>query len=228
MTNSSLIRNQPSHRLYTLTLELVGDVANPTSVILRATRTPEAKKLGVRFDKSKGDNVFDLSAKLGNINGQYSWGGIQFQKSAKKFSIHHLPCGARLLYADLAMMGHDIHQKGYEGINHNVSFKLDHHIGLVDYIHPLTNETYFKLGSKLPAVKEVGFVARCTTMSLHFTQRSIILCFDGTSNHFSNRVSQVYLKYAARADLNDDSRPSFVHIFNYHRFNILNSVLLVI
>ncbi|KAF8593392.1 hypothetical protein BDV93DRAFT_585819 [Ceratobasidium sp. AG-I] len=174
MPTSSLIRNIPSHVLYTLELKSVGHNTEPNirpRVILKATLTEMAKKLGVRFDESEENNLFDLSNKLGNINGQYSWGGIHFQKSAKNLDIVPLPCGARLLQADL---------QGIDGRSNNkMPFSLDEYIGLVGYSHPLMNETYYKLGLKLPAIKEASIM------------RTLVLCFDGTSNHFSNRNTNV-------------------------------------
>ncbi|KAF8595456.1 hypothetical protein BDV93DRAFT_548795 [Ceratobasidium sp. AG-I] len=174
MPTSSLIRNIPSHVLYTLELKLVGQNTEPNirpRVILKATLTEMANKLGVRFDESEENNLFDLSNKLGNINGQYSWGGINFQKTAKNLDIVPLPCGARLLQADLQSMGGQS--------NNKMPFNLDEYIGLVGYSHPLMNETYYKLGLKLPAIKEASVM------------RTLVLCFDGTSNHFSNRNTNV-------------------------------------
>ncbi|KAF8595457.1 hypothetical protein BDV93DRAFT_548796 [Ceratobasidium sp. AG-I] len=172
MPSSAQIRKIPSHRLYKL--DLINDNPHPDQatflpyrVLLKATLTDEAKALGVRFDKIQEDNVFDLSAGMGNDNGQYSWGGIQFQRCARNICLEELESKQRFLRADLC---------GMDGRwNEKMPFNLDKNLGLVDYFHPLKNETYFKLGLKPEPIKE----------------RSLVLCFDGTSNHFSDQNTNV-------------------------------------
>ncbi|KAF8594721.1 hypothetical protein BDV93DRAFT_611738 [Ceratobasidium sp. AG-I] len=171
MPNSAQIRKIPNHFLYQLTLEYGGPKDEPTqlpySVVLRATLTDEARNLGVQLDESQENDVFDLSAGMGNDNGQYSWGGIQFQRGAKNIRLEKQTSEERFLRADLQdMLGH---------FNKDMPFNLDEHIGLIDYFHPLKNETYFRLGLKPKPVKE----------------RSLVLCFDGTSNHFSHQNTNV-------------------------------------
>ena len=152
MPNSAQIRKIPNHFLYQLELEYDGPKAEPTllphNVLIRATLTDEAKRLGVRFDQTQEDDIFDLSAGIGHNNGHYSWGGIHFQRGAKNICLEVHSSKQRLLRADLSdSMGN---------FNENMPFNLDEHIGLVDYFHPLKNETYFRLGLKLKPIKEVS------------------------------------------------------------------------
>ncbi|KAF8598007.1 hypothetical protein BDV93DRAFT_512826 [Ceratobasidium sp. AG-I] len=171
MPNPAQIRKIPNRFLYRLKLEYDGPKNEPTplpySVLLRASLTDEAKSRGVRLDKSREDDVFDLSAGMGTNNGQYSWGGIQFQRAAKNIRLEEDEIKQRLLRADL------LDTTGR--FNENMPFNLDKYIGLVDYFHPLKNETYFKLGLKLKPIQE----------------RSLVLCFDGTANHFSHQNTNV-------------------------------------
>ncbi|KAF8595477.1 hypothetical protein BDV93DRAFT_528641 [Ceratobasidium sp. AG-I] len=175
MPNSAQIRKIPNHFLYDLKLEYDGPENEttllPYTVVIRATLTAEARARGVRMDESREDDTFELSAELGTNNGQYSWGGSQLQRTAKNMHLVEEiqdKLKLRLLRADLStnIIG---------DFNENMPFDLDKHIGLVDYLHPLKNETYFKLGLKPEPIKE----------------RSLVLCFDGTSNHFSHQNTNV-------------------------------------
>lgn len=152
MPNSAQIRKIPNHLLFRLDLTYDGATIEPSSppqiLLLKATLTGYAERLGVRLDTSQEDDIFDLSAGMGNDNGQYSWGGIQFQRGARRVHLETLASNERFLRADLLDM-----QNHY---NKNMPFNLDEHIGLVDYFHPLENETYFKLGLKQKAIKEVS------------------------------------------------------------------------
>ncbi|CAE7144134.1 unnamed protein product [Rhizoctonia solani] len=159
----STIRELPNHKLYKLKL-----VHTEKSVIVVAVLTQKAVTLGVRFDNDRKDYRFNLSEYLGNDDGKWCR-GTNFNLTAKGIYLDLSDRENRCLVANLEI------EPGSETPN-RVKYNLDEALGLVDYFHPVARETYFRLG-----VKEVRGSPR----------RTLVLCFDGTSNHFNRQNTNV-------------------------------------
>jgi hypothetical protein len=112
------LRDTPNSELFNLRLL----DAHPTlqgPVILKATLTEEARNRNLRFGKDNGDDTYNLSAVLGNENGEFKWGASGFEKSARNIQVH-----GRALVSDLR-------RYEYSKWNSEQHFNLDQHIGLV-------------------------------------------------------------------------------------------------
>ncbi|KAG8776749.1 hypothetical protein FRC12_000709 [Ceratobasidium sp. 428] len=155
----------PNHRLYDL--DLVSVSPTHENFILRATLTAEGVERNLRFDEDIGDNTFDLSAVIGNDNGTLKWGSSGFYQSARNIHIDCTKKTERRLVMDLQnALGSFVPQQ---------SINLDEYFDLIEYLHPYQKETYHRLGMKTRTAPV----------------RSLVLCFDGTSNHFSNKNTNV-------------------------------------
>ncbi|EUC60432.1 CVNH domain protein [Rhizoctonia solani AG-3 Rhs1AP] len=157
----SEVRELPNHELYKLKLAHVG---SPTIIV--AVLTQKALDLGVRFDNDRKDYQFNLSDFLGVENG--NWGrGADFDSYAKNIKLDLSDRENRYLIADL---------KDSDGqYRTGKKYNLDDNLGLVDYFHSRERMTYFRLGAK----------------SRGSSKRTLVLCFDGTSNHFSSQNTNV-------------------------------------
>ncbi|KAF8604729.1 hypothetical protein BDV93DRAFT_543751, partial [Ceratobasidium sp. AG-I] len=131
--------------------------------ILKATLA--RKGLSINPSMDPGDETFNLSAVLGNKDGELEWGSEGFEQSTRSVEVK-VPGTRRVLCAEL--------QDKTGGFKAR-EFDLDEKFELVEYVHPLKKEQYYRLGMKQPPPP----------------QRTLILCFDGTSNHFSNRNTNV-------------------------------------
>ncbi|CAE6511368.1 unnamed protein product [Rhizoctonia solani] len=157
----SEVRGLPNHELYKLKLAHVG---SPTIII--AVLTQKALDLGVRFDNDRKDYQFNLSAFLGVEKGNWDR-GTDFDISAQNIKLDLSDRENRCLVADLR----DSDGQYRIGKKYN----LDDSLGLVDYFHSRERMTYFRLGVK----------------SRGSSRRTLVLCFDGTSNHFSTQNTNV-------------------------------------
>ncbi|CAE6533239.1 unnamed protein product [Rhizoctonia solani] len=157
----SEVRELPNHELYKLKLAHVG---SPTIIV--AVLTQKALDLGVRFDNDRKDYQFNLSDFLGVENG--NWGrGADFDSYVKNIKLDLSDRENRYLIADL---------KDSDGqYRTGKKYNLDDNLGLVDYFHSRERMTYFRLGAK----------------SRGSSKRTLVLCFDGTSNHFSSQNTNV-------------------------------------
>ncbi|KAG8726978.1 hypothetical protein FRC11_014111, partial [Ceratobasidium sp. 423] len=158
----SAIRELPNCELYQLKLVRV---ESPVTIV--AVLTQKALDLGVRFDDDRKDYRFNLSEFLGNDDGKWTTQGANFETSARSISLDLTDRKNRCLVADLRNADKDY--------NTGVKYNLDKNLGLVDYFHSKERETYFRLGAKIP----------------NMSARTLVLCFDGTSNHFSNQNTNV-------------------------------------
>ncbi|CAE6463378.1 unnamed protein product [Rhizoctonia solani] len=159
----SKIKGLPNHELFKLKL-----VRTENPVTLVAVLTQRAVNLGVRFDNHRKDYRFNLSEFLGNDDGDWS-NGSHFEATANNIELDLSDRENRCLVADLLV----VQDNGRS--NKGMKYNLDKVIGLVDYDHPVEKETYFRLGVK----------------NQDSLSRTLVLCFDGTSNHFSNRNTNV-------------------------------------
>ncbi|CAE6441944.1 unnamed protein product [Rhizoctonia solani] len=167
----SAIRELPNCELYQLKLVRV---ESPITIV--AVLTQKALDIGVRFDNDRKDYPFNLSEFLGNDDGKWTTQGANFETVggaghletlARNISLDLTDRKNRCLVADLRNADKDY--------NIGVKYNLDKNPGLVDYIHPNERETYFRLGANVP----------------NTSARTLVLCFDGTSNHFSNQNTNV-------------------------------------
>ncbi|QRV98490.1 choline transport protein [Ceratobasidium sp. AG-Ba] len=163
MLRASTCLNIPNHRLYDL--RLPENFTATDGFILTAKLTQEGRARNIRFYDDVGDGTFDLSAVLGNENGILKWGSSGFHQSARNMKIETRG-DHRWLVADL---------QNPLGTFSEHLINLDEYLDLVEYVHPYEKETYYRLGAKARAPPA----------------RSLVLCFDGTSNHFSNTNTNV-------------------------------------
>ncbi|KAG9094547.1 hypothetical protein FRC06_010707 [Ceratobasidium sp. 370] len=116
---------------------------------------------------SESDSRFNLSSMLGNENGSFWWGRSGFQASGRNFELKiDGPTGSYVLSGELLNLRGE-----YVPATINIDDKLE----LMDYIHHESWETFYRLQER----------------SSEPTQRTIVLCFDGTSNHFSEKNTNV-------------------------------------
>ncbi|QRW26127.1 hypothetical protein RhiXN_11204 [Rhizoctonia solani] len=160
-----LLDSPQSWKLYSL--ELVERKELTDAVILRAIATPE--NTDCVFDYPE-DAEYNLSECVGfnAASKKLEWGGSEFQLAAgvKEVTIDEL-CHERHLFVTFEE-GATFEKETTLALN------LDDHLGPVEYYHEQDGEFRNKLG-KTPEK----------------SKRSIILCFDGTSNHFSNQNTNV-------------------------------------
>ncbi|KAG8731123.1 hypothetical protein FRC12_019880 [Ceratobasidium sp. 428] len=104
---------------------------------------------------------------LGNDNGSFWWGRSGFQESGRDFKL------------ELGGTSHSYILSGelrnLRGEYVSASINIDDKLELVDYTHESSWETFYRLQERDTGVK----------------QRTIVLCFDGTSNHFSAQNTNV-------------------------------------
>ncbi|CAE7205429.1 unnamed protein product [Rhizoctonia solani] len=141
-------------------------LAHTSPTILVAVLTQKALDLGVRFDNDRKDYQFNLSAFLSVDNGNWDRGS-DFDALARNIRLDLSDRENRCLVADLKD-----NDKEYQK---DKKYNLDEEFGLVDYLHSRERMTYFRLGPK-------------TRVS---SKRTLVLCFDGTSNHFSDENTNV-------------------------------------
>lgn len=151
-------------------LELVPRLDLNAPVYVQATPNPNIP--GYQFDKEE-DSKFNLSLVLGNDNGSFAWGRAVFEAGAKNLEIEirdregpndtWIP--ERILVAEL---------QDATGAFKQAEINLDQHLDIVEYVDPTSREVLRKLGEKPP-----------------LSRRSLVLCFDGTSNHFSKYNTNV-------------------------------------
>ncbi|QRW23944.1 hypothetical protein RhiXN_10268 [Rhizoctonia solani] len=135
----------------------------PAIVVAALTQT--AINLGVRFDFTRADYQFNISNILGIENGAWTE-GTDFDTSIDNISVS----------LDLSDRENRCLVATIPGSpDKPLRYNLDEVLWLVDYYHPQARETYFRLGLKPKSTPK----------------RSLVLCFDGTSNQFSNRNTNV-------------------------------------
>ncbi|ELU42251.1 hypothetical protein AG1IA_03720 [Rhizoctonia solani AG-1 IA] len=135
----------------------------PAIVVAALTQT--AINLGVRFDFTRADYQFNISNILGIENGAWTE-GTDFDTSIDNISVS-LDLSDRENRCLVATIPGSLDKP--------LRYNLDEVLWLVDYYHPQARETYFRLGLKPKSTPK----------------RSLVLCFDGTSNQFSNRNTNV-------------------------------------
>ncbi|CAE6519214.1 unnamed protein product [Rhizoctonia solani] len=113
------------------------------------------------------DPQLNLSAIIGNDDGSFRWGRSGFEKTGRDFKLIEDPAtGACILAGQLTNL---------TGEYKDASINLDERLKVEEYVDIGTNETYHRLVCKDYPVPE----------------RTLVLCFDGTSNHFSDKNTNV-------------------------------------
>lgn len=110
------------------------------------------------------DLQFNLTGMLGNDDGKFAWGRAAFEQTGRNFRIEKEADGYKFKGELLNLLGE------YVAAEINLNDKLH----VVDYVEQGTGELYGRL------------VERPKTSG-----RSLVLCFDGTSNHFSDMNTNV-------------------------------------
>ncbi|KAG9105110.1 hypothetical protein FRC07_009610, partial [Ceratobasidium sp. 392] len=145
-------------------LELVEPSSPGEPYRVKATLTPKSL---YRFG-SENDSLFNISSMLGNDNGAFWWGrpGFEAGAPADKFKLELDSCNrSYVLSGELP---------NHRGELVQASINIDDRLELDEYIHEQSGETFYRLQEQN-----------------HRARRTIILCFDGTSNHFSKRNTNV-------------------------------------
>ncbi|KAG8738372.1 hypothetical protein FRC10_006948 [Ceratobasidium sp. 414] len=164
-------RKQPPHYAnwvrierddYDLELVIPSSPSEPYKI--RAKLTPRST---YRFG-SESDSIFNLSSMLGNEDGLFWWGRSGFQASGRNFKLDctATTTGSYILSGEL---------RNLRGEYVPASINIDDKLELVDHTHDESWETFYRLQERGPGP----------------TQRTIVLCFDGTSNHFSEKNTNV-------------------------------------
>jgi hypothetical protein len=180
------VKDTPSHELYTLEFRFEQDKFSGTETrpIVRAFLTDKAKSLGVRF--TTGGGGFDIAKALGH-DGKGNWiEGKNFHVGAKNFDIIIVGT-TRFLIADLPLSTKP------ETWKEKVPYNLDDLLGLSSFWHARHKERYYKLGFREARVSCTACHPMIGLTGL--LQRTLVLCFDGTSNHFSNTVCLLPIIY---------------------------------
>ncbi|CAE6498953.1 unnamed protein product [Rhizoctonia solani] len=153
-----------SYEKYSLRLEVSSD----DNVFIIAD--PDESS-GYVFDDQE-DARFSLSAHIGVVDKSLVWGLSGFQTSSSEFRIwNHTRTRERYLQVTLNASESNPKEEREERFRR---LNLDDYLDIVEYYHADSVEFRHKLGLK-PVSPE----------------RSIILCFDGTSNQFSNQNTNV-------------------------------------
>ncbi|CAE6526394.1 unnamed protein product [Rhizoctonia solani] len=154
----------PNHELFLL--DIVDRPSNSADIIVRATPLPGK----CVFDDLKYAD-FNLSKCVGvNQSNKLEWGLSGLQAIAKNPRIECYGDGPeRYLVVDVPVV-----TKTGETSGQTRSLNLDKYLGLIEFYDDDAGEIRTKL-----------------TRKREISKRSIILCFDGTSNHFSNRNTNV-------------------------------------
>ncbi|CAE6377862.1 unnamed protein product [Rhizoctonia solani] len=113
------------------------------------------------------DPQFNLSAMIGNDNASFKWGRSAFERTGCDFKLIDEPGTCACILAGKLV--------DLNGEYRDAFINLDERLKVEEYIDAGTNETYHRLtGKEYPT-----------------PERTLILCFDGTSNHFSNMNTNV-------------------------------------
>ncbi|KAG9121563.1 hypothetical protein FRC07_002425 [Ceratobasidium sp. 392] len=149
---------------YDYNLELVKPSSQGEPYRVKATLTQNSL---YRFG-SEDDSLFNISSMLGNNNGAFWWGrpGFEAGAPADKFKLEEGGTN-RSYFLSGELPNH-------RGELIEASINLDDRLKLDEYIHEKSGETFYRLQEQ----------DRCA-------RRTIILCFDGTSNQFSKRNTNV-------------------------------------
>ncbi|CAE6415671.1 unnamed protein product [Rhizoctonia solani] len=113
------------------------------------------------------DPQLNLSAVIGNDNGTFKWGRYGFEKTGRDFKLMEDPeTGALMLAGQLTNL---------TGEYKDATINLDERLKVEQYADISTGLSYHRLVCKEHPVPE----------------RTLVLCFDGTSNHFSDKNTNV-------------------------------------
>ncbi|KAF8598514.1 hypothetical protein BDV93DRAFT_547351 [Ceratobasidium sp. AG-I] len=143
-------------------LELVAPSTSGAPYIVQAK--PSASST-YRFLGS--DAQFNISSKIGNDSGHFVWGRTGFEKNGQNFELYRGQTGRFLLTGSLT---------NPEGkLNNNEFIDLDEKLEVIEYVDQGSSETTHKLVERNPVP----------------SKRTLVLCFDGTSNQFGKRNTNV-------------------------------------
>ncbi|QRV78690.1 choline transport protein [Ceratobasidium sp. AG-Ba] len=161
------------------TLEFDGDPNSGGPIVVKAVLTSTSN---YRWNPDMpNDPKFNLSGMLGNDNGVFKWGRAGFEQSGRNFSlVKDQSTQAFVLHGELL----DLVGKYKEA-----EINLDEKLKVEEYVDQGSYETFHRL------------------IERHVTppERTLVLCFDGTSNHFSNKNTNV-VKLVELLKKNDPSR----------------------
>ncbi|KDN34066.1 hypothetical protein RSAG8_12854, partial [Rhizoctonia solani AG-8 WAC10335] len=131
--------------------------------VVKANATPDSP---IRWNPdSPADPQFNLSAMLGNDNASFRWGLSGFEKTAQDFKLVEEP-GTRTCILSAKLLN-------LRGEYKDASINIDEKLKVEEYVD---------------AVLIPEFWQNIFTIS---SQRTLVLCFDGTSNHFSDKNTNV-------------------------------------
>ncbi|CAE6421371.1 unnamed protein product [Rhizoctonia solani] len=145
--------------------ELLDPELTNGSCVIQAVRTADSP---IRWNPdSPADCQFNLSGMLGNDNATFKWGLYGFEKTAQEIRLARDPgTGGCVLTAKLLNL---------KGEYKDAAINLDENLKVEEYVDAGTNETYHRL-----------------TESHHLApERTLVLCFDGTSNQFGEKNTNV-------------------------------------
>ncbi|CAE6500180.1 unnamed protein product [Rhizoctonia solani] len=156
---------QSKHKLEGCTFHLLDLKRTDGHCVIQAEA--EAKS-SIRWNPdSPTDPHFNLSAVIGNDNASFRWGRSGFEKTGRGFKIIKDPTtGACTLTGQLLNL---------TGEYKDASINLEKRLKMEEYVDIGTNETYYRVVCRERLIPE----------------RTLVLCFDGTSNHFSDRNTNV-------------------------------------
>jgi hypothetical protein len=167
-----------SHQRFHLKLK---DSTARGPIYIEATLNPLIP--GYQFDLPR-DSEFNLSQFLGNDNGSFVWGRAAFERSASDIHLRiDSESSERILAATL---------NDSSGNPVKAEINLDKHLDIIEYVDENTRELLRKLGEKPPTSRVSGVLSQLECGSYLSIKRQVILCFDGTSNHFSKNVSMIF------------------------------------
>ncbi|CUA73009.1 putative protein YEL023C [Saccharomyces cerevisiae S288c] [Rhizoctonia solani] len=152
-------------RLDECTFRLLDLATTNGHCVVQATADP---KSSIRWNPDNPtDPQFNLSAIIGNDNASFRWGRSGFEKMGRDFKVgEEQGTGACILTGQLLNLA---------GEYKDASINLDERLKIEEYVDVGSNETYHRVVCKEHPVPE----------------RTLILCFDGTSNHFSDKNTNV-------------------------------------
>ncbi|KAF8600941.1 hypothetical protein BDV93DRAFT_558829 [Ceratobasidium sp. AG-I] len=132
----SVVTDRPDYNLYNFSIV---DWIAREPVIIKVTLKNRGSKVEIQMDH--GDETFNLSAVLGNKDGEFEWGSGGFEQSATNPRIETRGLNQRFFCVDL--------QNATGGFNQK-EFNLDEKFELVEYVHRMNKDPFYKLGMKKP------------------------------------------------------------------------------
>ncbi|KAJ1305588.1 hypothetical protein OPQ81_000585 [Rhizoctonia solani] len=165
MSSTHLRRNQVKLERKRCTFRILDPATTSGLCVIEATAEPDS---GIRWNPDcPADPQFNLSSVIGNDNASFKWGRYGFEKAGRDFKLVEDPgTSAYLLSGQLLNL---------TGEYKEASINLDERLKVEQYVDMGSGETYHRLVCREHPVPE----------------RTLVLSFDGTSNHFSDKNTNV-------------------------------------